>query len=113
MRFSIALLAAGFGLVAPQMASHAQTAKITPDADQRTKRQEGAIVDDASNTWAKFKGAWTQTKGAVKVKWAKLTDDDMLEIDGRREILVGKIETRYGVSRKEAELQVTGFENSR
>ena len=34
-----------------------------------------------------------------------------LEIDGRREVLVGKIETRYGVSHEEAERQVGGFES--
>ena len=47
-----------------------------------------------------------QTKGAVKEQWGKLTDDDLLEIEGRRDQLVGKIQTRYGISQEEAEAQV-------
>ncbi|HEY6716801.1 MAG TPA: CsbD family protein, partial [Reyranella sp.] len=48
--------------------------------------------------WEKIKGSWSQTKGAVKEQWGKLTDDDLLEIEGRRDQLVGKIQTRYGIT---------------
>jgi len=40
----------------------------------------------------------------------KLSDDDLMEIQGRREQLVGKIQTRYGISQEEAEAQVSGWE---
>ena len=45
--------------------------------------------------WEKFKGSWTQTKGAVeKEQWGKLTDDDLMQVQGRhRDVLVGKIQT--------------------
>ncbi|MBN9490647.1 MAG: CsbD family protein [Alphaproteobacteria bacterium] len=66
--------------------------------------------EDLHTTWEKIKGAWTQTKGVVKERWGKLTDDDLLEIQGRREKLVGKIQTRYGISHEEAESQVGGWE---
>jgi len=66
---------------------------------------------DSSTIWEKMKGSWTQTKGAVKEQWGKLTDDDLLEIQGRREQLVGKIQTRYGISQQEAEAQVSGWEH--
>jgi len=66
---------------------------------------------DARTIWEKFKGSWTQTKGAVKEQWGKLTDDDITEIEGRREQLIGKIQTRYGISREEAEAQVSGWEH--
>ncbi len=91
------MLAATLGVAVPLSGTHAQTttAKVTAEAQE---------------AWAKIKGAWTQTKGEVKVQWGKLTDDDLLEIEGRRDILIGKIETRYGVSREEAERQVAGFE---
>ena len=49
-------------------------------------------------------------KGAVKEQWGKLTDNDVQEINGRREILVGKLQTRYGMSHDDAERQVGGFE---
>jgi uncharacterized protein YjbJ (UPF0337 family) len=68
---------------------------------------------DAKTIWAKFKGSWNQTKGAVKEQWGKLTDDDLLEIEGRRDQLVGKIQTRYGITREEAEAQVGTWEQKR
>jgi uncharacterized protein YjbJ (UPF0337 family) len=69
--------------------------------------------NDAKTMWEKIKGSWTQSKGAVKVQWGKLTDDDLLAIEGRRDQLVGKIQTRYGISHEEAEAQVTGWEARR
>jgi len=66
--------------------------------------------NDAATIWEKIKGSWTQTKGAVKEQWGKLTDDDLMEIQGRRDQLVGKIQARYGISQAEAEAQVSGWE---
>jgi uncharacterized protein YjbJ (UPF0337 family) len=68
---------------------------------------------DAKTIWEKFKGSWNQTKGAVKEQWGKLTDDDLLEIEGRRDQLVGKIQTRYGITREQAESQVSTWEQKR
>lgn len=65
---------------------------------------------EAKAIWEKIKGSWTTTKGAVKEQWGKLTDDDLMEIEGRRDQLVGKIQTRYGISHEEAEAQVSGWE---
>ncbi|QQS12194.1 MAG: CsbD family protein [Rhodospirillales bacterium] len=62
--------------------------------------------------WEKVKGSWTTTKGAVKEQWGKLTDDDLLEIEGRRDQLVGKLQQRYGMTREEAERQVIGWEGT-
>ncbi len=69
--------------------------------------------NDAQTMWEKVKGSWSQTKGAVKEQWGELTDDDLLAIEGRRDQLVGKIQTRYGISREAAEAQVGAWEKSR
>ena len=69
--------------------------------------------NDAQTMWEKVKGSWNQTKGAVKEQWGELTDDDLLAIEGRRDQLVGKIQTRYGISREAAEAQVGAWEKSR
>jgi len=73
--------------------------------------QSSTTTTDASTIWEKIKGSWTQTKGAVKEQWGKLTDDDLMEIQGRRDQLVGKIQTRYGISQEQAEAQVSGWEH--
>ena len=60
--------------------------------------------------WDRIEGNWKQVKGKVKEQWGKLTDDDLMEVKGRREVLVGKIQTRYGISHDQAEAQVAGWE---
>ena len=60
-----------------------------------------------------IEGNWKQLKGKVKEQWGKLTDDDLLEIEGRRDQLVGKIQTRYGITKEEAEAQVGTWEQKR
>jgi len=59
-----------------------------------------------------IEGQWTQLKGKVKQQWAKLTDDDIGKIEGRRDVLVGKIQERYGIAEDEAEKQIKQFERS-
>ncbi len=56
-----------------------------------------------------FKGAWKQLKGNVKKQWGKLTDDDLSEINGNKDILVGKLQERYGYSKAEAQRHVDTF----
>ncbi len=54
-------------------------------------------------------GMWKQLEGSVKQQWGKLTDNDLKQIDGSREKLVGKLEERYGYSKDQAEAQVDQF----
>jgi uncharacterized protein YjbJ (UPF0337 family) len=59
--------------------------------------------------WDQVQGKWKQAAGKVKEKWAKLTDDDLQFVDGKREQLVGRIQERYGIAKEEAERQVNEF----
>lgn len=52
---------------------------------------------------------WHQMKGAAREKFGKLTDDDMQEIGGKVEVLMGKLQERYDISAEEAEKMVTGL----
>jgi len=52
--------------------------------------------------WDQIQGQWKQVKGNVKEKFGKLTDDDLTQIAGRRDQLIGKIQERYGITREEA-----------
>ncbi len=56
--------------------------------------------------WDTVKGNWKQMTGEVKSRWGKLTDDDLTQIQGERDKLVGKIQERYGIAKDEAERQV-------
>ena len=57
-----------------------------------------------------LKGEWNVVKGKIKEKWGKLTDDDLTEINGKREQLLGKIQKKYGVAKEKAEHELTEWE---
>jgi len=57
------------------------------------------------------KGGWKEVKGKIKEKWGKLTDDDLLEIEGDQEQLAGRLQKRYGVAREQAENDARQFLN--
>ena len=40
--------------------------------------------------------------GRLKQQWGRYTDDALREIDGKREVLIGKIQEAYGISREDA-----------
>lgn len=50
-----------------------------------------------------FMGKWRQMRGAIKKQWGKLTDDDLDKIGGNYDMLVGKIQERYGDARDDIE----------
>ena len=53
---------------------------------------------------------WHQLRGNLRERFGKLTNDDLLEIGGKVEVLVGKLQERYDISLAEAEKMVTGLE---
>jgi uncharacterized protein YjbJ (UPF0337 family) len=59
-----------------------------------------------------FEGKWKQLKGSVKQRWAKLTDDDVTALSGKKDQLVGKIQERYGITREQAEKEANEWANA-
>ena len=59
-----------------------------------------------------LKGRWNQVKGEIRTKWAKLTDNDMMQIQGEAEKLIGKLQERYGYKREQAEKELNDFLNA-
>ena len=62
--------------------------------------------------WDQVEGNWKIFKGRIKEKCGKLTDDELDQIAGRRDRLVGYIQKQYGVAREEAENQVREFSSA-
>lgn len=56
--------------------------------------------------WDRIEGNWKQFTGTAKHKWGKLTDDHLTAIAGRRDVLSGKIQELYGLTREATERQI-------
>jgi uncharacterized protein YjbJ (UPF0337 family) len=59
--------------------------------------------------WDSLAGKWRELSGTVKSKWGKLTDDDLQMIGGKKDVLVGRLQQRYGFKRDQAEREVDDF----
>lgn len=56
-----------------------------------------------------LEGKWKQFQGEVKERWGKLTDDELDQIEGRRDQLVGLLQEKYGYGLERAEEEYEAF----
>ncbi len=59
-----------------------------------------------------LKGQWHQVKGELKSQWGKLTDDDVNQIEGQSEKLIGKLQERYGFAKDRAQQEFDNFKSA-
>jgi len=52
-----------------------------------------------------LKGKWLEIRGTIKEKWGELSDNDLGEIEGKGEKLLGLLQKKYGYIRDKAELE--------
>jgi uncharacterized protein YjbJ (UPF0337 family) len=76
------------------------------------KEQARKEIDDFLSrfkNWDDIEGSWKQFTGKVKEKWAKLTDNDLAAINGKREQLEGKLQELYGHGKEQAKKEIDDF----
>lgn len=61
--------------------------------------------------WDQITGNWKEMKGKVRAKWAKLTDDDLENVSGKKDVLLGRLQQRYGYHKERAERELDEFLN--
>jgi uncharacterized protein YjbJ (UPF0337 family) len=54
-------------------------------------------------TWDIVAGNWKQFSGKIKQKWGQLTDDELAQVNGKREQLEGMLQARYGYDKVQAQ----------
>lgn len=59
-----------------------------------------------------FSGQWNEVKGKIKEKWGKLTDDDLTQIEGKRDRFLGVLQKRYGYAKDQAEKELKAWEET-
>ncbi|WP_386082648.1 CsbD family protein [Vreelandella sp. F11] len=55
--------------------------------------------------WDQIEGKWKEMRGKARASWGELTDDELDQIGGKKDQLVGKLQQKYGLERDEAERQ--------
>ncbi|CAN5145187.1 hypothetical protein BH09BAC5_BH09BAC5_28310 [soil metagenome] len=48
-----------------------------------------------------IKGSWNETKGKLKQKFALLTDNDLLLVEGKHDEMLGRIQKKLGKTKEE------------
>lgn len=72
---------------------------------------EGNKIMAQGGSWDRVAGQWKQFQGDLKRKWGRLTDDELMQINGNRDVLAGKIQERYGIAKDEANRQIDDWAN--
>ena len=57
-----------------------------------------------------LKGKWDEQKGKLKQKFAALTDDDLLLVEGKKEEMMGKLQIKLGKTKEELEKHFDFYE---
>jgi glutamine amidotransferase len=52
-----------------------------------------------------MQGKWKQVLGEAKLTWGKLTDDELLQLDGHADKLTGLVQERYALTRDAAAIE--------
>ena len=55
--------------------------------------------------WNIVEGKWNELKGHAREQWGKLTDDELKEVGGKKDVLVAKLQQKYGYAADEANRQ--------
>ncbi|MGI8603361.1 MAG: CsbD family protein [Verrucomicrobiales bacterium] len=53
-----------------------------------------------------LKGNWNQIKGKLKQKYADLTDDDLLFVEGKEEEMLGRLQERTGRTKEDLRREI-------
>lgn len=51
----------------------------------------------------RIKGNWNEVSGKLKQKYANLTDDDLLLVEGKEDELVGRLQKKLGKTKEEVQ----------
>lgn len=56
-----------------------------------------------------LKGSWNEQKGKLKQKFASLTDNDLLFVEGKKEEMLGRLQVKLGKTKEELRLIIAGL----
>jgi len=54
----------------------------------------------------RIKGKWNELKGKLKQKYADLTDDDLVYVEGKEEELLGRLQKKTGQTKEQLKAEI-------
>lgn len=71
------------------------------------------VMDAADNAgWNDLQNNWQDSIGSIKDRWADLSEEDLMSVNGDRDALVTLVQDKYGLDRDTAESQVNDWASS-
>jgi uncharacterized protein YjbJ (UPF0337 family) len=62
--------------------------------------------------WKEVERNWTEYKDRVQDRWDELTRDELDQIGGSYNDLVGKLQEKYGITQQQAERELEEFQTT-
>lgn len=82
-------------------------------ADEAVAQATDAAADVMENAgWQDMQANWQDSIGNIKDRWAELTEEDLLTVNGDRDQLVSLVQDKYGLDRETAEMEVNDWASS-
>jgi uncharacterized protein YjbJ (UPF0337 family) len=60
-------------------------------------------------TWNELEGNWRTLEPRVRRHWYRLSNDDVASVNGEREVLIRRLQERYGFSQEHAEREIDAW----
>jgi uncharacterized protein YjbJ (UPF0337 family) len=60
-------------------------------------------INEIMGNVTELKGHWNEIKGKLKQKYALLSDDDLLLLEGKQDELIGRLGVKLGKTKKEVQ----------
>ena len=78
--------------------------------EQAADSSADAVMDAADGAgWTDLQANWQDSIGSIKDRWADLSEEELLSVNGDREALVTLVQEKYGLARDAAENEVNDW----
>ncbi len=80
------------------------------DATAAVQETVAEVADSAG--WTNLQDNWQDSIGSIKDRWADLTEEELLLVDGDRDQLVSLVQKKYGLEPEAAQSEVDAWASS-
>ena len=61
--------------------------------------------------WQRIEGSWEKYLVAAKAQWSKISEEQLRATRGRYEVLSARVRDAYGLSREQADFQISEWQS--